>query len=233
MDNWLETKQFPTHFVSAAGVVYREDGKVLLIRSARRGWEFPGGVVEPGEGILDGLKREILEESGVTAEPVCLTSVYQNLARKKGYGPLEGMTLPTTVNMFFRCRWVSGEGTVTEESLERKPGYRYSLIVLNDMDSMLNLSDEEYATVFQCYLRDEFCIVACVGKNHFSKLVKLGLIKNEKWIQPEDYCVFYHRSKSGKMTSTFGLYTETDIENDFSMCMCLLQGFKSIVEAEK
>ena len=27
MDNWLETKQFPTHFVSAAGVVYREDGK--------------------------------------------------------------------------------------------------------------------------------------------------------------------------------------------------------------
>ena len=122
---------------------------------------------------------------------------------------------------------------VTEESLERKPGYRYSLIVLNDMDSMLNLSDEEYATVFQCYLRDEFCIVACVGKNHFSKLVKLGLIKNEKWIQPEDYCVFYHRSKSGKMTSTFGLYTETDIENDFSMCMCLLQGFKSIVEDEK
>ena len=118
MDNWLETKQFPTHFVSAAGVVYREDGKVLLIRSARRGWEFPGGVVEPGEAILDGLKREILEESGVTAEPVYLTSVYQNLARKKGYGPLEGMTLPTTVNLFFRCRWVRGEGTVTEESLE-------------------------------------------------------------------------------------------------------------------
>ena len=118
MDNWLETKQVPTHFVAAAGVVYREDGKVLLIRSARRGWEFPGGVVEQGEGILDGLKREILEESGVTAEPVYLTGIYQNIARKKGYGPLEGMTLPTTVNMFFRCRYVSGEGAVTEESLE-------------------------------------------------------------------------------------------------------------------
>ncbi len=118
MDNWLETKQFPVHFVAAAGVVYREDGKILLIRSARRGWEFPGGVVEQGESILDGLKREILEESGVTAEPVYLTGIYQNVARKKGYGPLEGMTLPTTVNMFFRCRYVSGEGTVTEESLE-------------------------------------------------------------------------------------------------------------------
>ena len=37
MDQWLETKQLPVHFVSAAGVVY-QDGKVLLIRSERRGW---------------------------------------------------------------------------------------------------------------------------------------------------------------------------------------------------
>ena len=67
MDNWLETKNLQVHFVSAAGVVFRE-GKVLMIRSERRGWEFPGGVVEQGEAILDGLKREILEESGITAE---------------------------------------------------------------------------------------------------------------------------------------------------------------------
>ena len=68
---WLRqnrTKQLPVHFVSAAGVVYK-DGKVLLIRSERRGWEFPGGIVEQGEALLDGLKREIFEESGVTAEP--------------------------------------------------------------------------------------------------------------------------------------------------------------------
>ena len=67
MDKWLETKQIPSHCVSAAGVVYK-DGKVLLIRSERRGWEIPGGIVEQGEAILDGLRREILEESGITAE---------------------------------------------------------------------------------------------------------------------------------------------------------------------
>ena len=101
MDNWLETKNLQVHFVSAAGVVFRE-GKVLMIRSERRGWEFPGGVVEQGEAILDGLKREILEESGITAEPECVTGIYQNIVKKKGYGPLEGMDLPTTVNMVFR-----------------------------------------------------------------------------------------------------------------------------------
>ncbi len=118
MDQWLETKQLPVHFVSAAGVVYRDDGRVLLIRSERRGWEYPGGLVEQGEAILDGLKREILEESGIVAEPEAVTGVYQNLALKKGFGPLEGMTLPTTVNLVFRCRYVSGDATVSEESLE-------------------------------------------------------------------------------------------------------------------
>ena len=67
MDKWLETKQLQVHFVSAAGLVYK-DGKVLLIRSERRGWEFPGGIVEQGEAILDGLKREIFEETGITVD---------------------------------------------------------------------------------------------------------------------------------------------------------------------
>lgn len=117
MDSWLETKKLPVHFVSAAGVVYK-DGKVLLMRSERRGWEFPGGIVEQGEALLDGLKREIMEECGIEAEPECITCIYQNLALKKGYGPLEGMDLPTTVNTVFRCRYTGGTESVTEESLE-------------------------------------------------------------------------------------------------------------------
>ena len=117
MDKWLETKELPLHFVSAAGVVYK-DGKVLLIRSVRRGWEFPGGVVERGEAILDGLKREILEESGIAAEPEAVTGIYQNLACRMGYGPLEGIVIPTTVNMIFRCRYVGGRETVSDACVE-------------------------------------------------------------------------------------------------------------------
>ena len=107
MDSWVETKQLPVHFVSAAGLVWK-DGKVLLIRSQRRGWEIPGGVVEQGEIILDGLKREIREESGVEAEPRRLGGIYQRLNLKPGFGPLEGMMIPTTVNLFFVCDYVAG-----------------------------------------------------------------------------------------------------------------------------
>lgn len=93
MDQWLETRNLPLHFISVAGLVYKEN-KVLLIKSENRGWEIPGGVVEQGEDILEGLKREIFEESGIVAEPEKLVGIYQRLNTKEGYGPLEGMVLP-------------------------------------------------------------------------------------------------------------------------------------------
>ena len=117
MDKWLETKQLPVHIVSAAGLVMKE-GRVLLIRSQRRGWEFPGGVMEQGETLLDCLKREIREESGIEAEPRCLAGIYQRLNLKPGFGPLEGMMIPPTVNLVFICDYVSGTPTPSDESLE-------------------------------------------------------------------------------------------------------------------
>lgn len=89
-----------------------KDGKVLLIKSIKKGWELPGGVVEQGEAVLDGLKREIFEESGVIAEPENMVGIYQRLSLKAGYGPLEGMVLSTTVNLTFICKYAGGKETV-------------------------------------------------------------------------------------------------------------------------
>lgn len=156
MDNWLSSNQFPVHFVSAAGVVFKEN-KVLLIRSDRRGWEFPGGIVEQGESVLDGLKREILEESGIVSEPVYLTGIYQNVAFKQGYGPLEGMKLPTSVNLVFRCRYVSGTETISDES--REVGWF--------------TPDEVLKMITQAYLKKEFeDAVEEKGKMHFDTFKK-------------------------------------------------------------
>ncbi|WP_046683537.1 NUDIX domain-containing protein, partial [Janthinobacterium sp. KBS0711] len=63
----------------AVGILMKPNGDVLLgQRPAGKPydgyWEFPGGKVEPGEAILDALKREFVEELGLhidSAEAWC------------------------------------------------------------------------------------------------------------------------------------------------------------------
>ncbi|MFJ4825420.1 NUDIX hydrolase [Streptomyces bacillaris] len=56
-------------------LVTDQEGRVLLLR--RRAddflgglWELPSGGVEPGEGLEDALRREVLEETGLTVTGV-------------------------------------------------------------------------------------------------------------------------------------------------------------------
>lgn len=63
----------------AVAILVKANGDVLLGQRPEGKpypgyWEFPGGKVEAGESILDALKREMLEELGVSilsAEPWC------------------------------------------------------------------------------------------------------------------------------------------------------------------
>ncbi|NUT34050.1 MAG: NUDIX domain-containing protein, partial [Hamadaea sp.] len=94
----------PRHSVSVTGVVVDDQERVLVIQRRDNGrWELPGGVLELEESIPDGMKREVLEETGVHVEPVRLTGVYKNI--KVG-----------VVALVFRARYVSGTPTTTDES---------------------------------------------------------------------------------------------------------------------
>ncbi len=91
------------HSVSVAAVVV-DDGRVLVVRRRDNGrWEPPGGVLELGESIPEGLRREVYEETGLTVEPDALTGVYKNLARG-------------IVALVFRCHATGGEVTVNDEA---------------------------------------------------------------------------------------------------------------------
>jgi ADP-ribose pyrophosphatase YjhB (NUDIX family) len=94
----------PRHSVSVAGVVVRDDGRVLVIQRRDNGhWEPPGGVLELDETFDEGVRREVAEETGVQVEVGQLTGVYKNLSRG-------------IVALVFRCRPAAGEATATDES---------------------------------------------------------------------------------------------------------------------
>ena len=96
----------PRHSVSAGGAVIRRDGRMLAIKRADNGeWVLPGGIVELDEDPRDTVRREVLEETGVTVETGQLTGVYKNM--RLG-----------VVSMVFRCSYLSGDPQPTEEATE-------------------------------------------------------------------------------------------------------------------
>lgn len=84
---------------SVAGVVIRE-GKVLLVRhtyGVRKGRLIvPGGYVNLEESPMDAVKREVLEETGVTVNPLGILGIRFN--QKDWY-------------VAFLAEYVSGEAT--------------------------------------------------------------------------------------------------------------------------
>ncbi|WP_067474773.1 NUDIX hydrolase [Nocardia amamiensis] len=96
----------PKHSVSVSGIVTDADNRVLVIRRADNGrWEAPGGVLELGESLEDGVRREVAEETGIRVRVDRLTGAYKNLA-----GGI--------VALVFRCTAQEGAAHPTDEAHE-------------------------------------------------------------------------------------------------------------------
>lgn len=105
---------FPTHIVSAGGIVEDESGNILLVKAHDDGWVYPGGIVEVGENLIDGLIREIKEESGIDAAVQHVVNVISNTEPHQWYD--RGIEVPTKVMFDFVCRPVGGEISISEET---------------------------------------------------------------------------------------------------------------------
>ena len=101
-----QAAQWPRHIVAVAGAVFDAVGRMLLVRSGWRGWEFPGGQVEQGEDLLTALAREVGEESGCRVLVGRLLGVYSNV------GP------PYIVQFLVRCAYIGGDLAPSAETPE-------------------------------------------------------------------------------------------------------------------
>jgi 8-oxo-dGTP diphosphatase len=62
---------YATHYIGAGGVVLNDRGELLVVwekahrQTGRRYYKLPGGALHQGEHIVDGVMREIHEETGI------------------------------------------------------------------------------------------------------------------------------------------------------------------------
>ncbi len=80
----------PKQRVNVRAIIYR-DGKLLVVQhkmadgSASEYYAAPGGGLDPHESLTDGVKREVMEETGIRAEIGKLLFVQQFYSRREGY----------------------------------------------------------------------------------------------------------------------------------------------------
>ena len=69
------------------GAIILKRNCVLLVKRAKsplKGyWSLPGGALEIGEQLQEGIRREVLEETGLVVEPLRVVTIFERIMRDR------------------------------------------------------------------------------------------------------------------------------------------------------
>ncbi len=105
--------------VAAVGVVCLRGDEVLLIRRGKAplegDWSLPGGRIEFGETAVDAARRELLEETGVSARIGPLLDVVDAI-----FGDAHDRYASHHVLIDFAAIWLGGEPEAGDDAREAR-----------------------------------------------------------------------------------------------------------------
>jgi 8-oxo-dGTP diphosphatase len=124
-------REYPDRpIVGVGGVVIAGDRTLLIRRGSaplQGQWSIPGGMLELGESIVEGVRRELAEETGLDVRVLGLIEVFERIIPGEG-----GRTRYHFVILDYLCEMISGEAKaasdVTDVAWAREQDLdRYSL----------------------------------------------------------------------------------------------------------
>jgi len=111
--------------IGVGGVVIRE-GRALLIRRGseplKGEWSIPGGMLEVGETIAEGVARELLEETGLSVRVLDLIEVFERIFHESE------ANLPPVTNAPARAAAVADAGPPGDAENSQRPLYHFVIL---------------------------------------------------------------------------------------------------------
>jgi ADP-ribose pyrophosphatase YjhB (NUDIX family) len=111
------SRLYPAQPVVGVGAVILRQGRVLIVRRAnpplQGEWSIPGGALELGEKLCDGIAREVYEETGLEVEVGPVLDVIDSI-----FPDAEGRTQYHYVLVDYLCRVRSGNAMAASDASE-------------------------------------------------------------------------------------------------------------------
>jgi ADP-ribose pyrophosphatase YjhB (NUDIX family) len=103
----VNSREYPIRPIVGVGALIIEGDRVLLIKRGQaplKGeWSLPGGALELGETLEEGIRREVLEETGLIIETIGVVEVVDRISRDA-----DGRVQYHYVLVDYLCRVVGG-----------------------------------------------------------------------------------------------------------------------------
>lgn len=136
-----DDRRYPRRPILGIGALIFKGKRILLAQRGKQPlagwWSLPGGVLETGESLTDGIRREVREETGLDVKPLEIATVFERIIPDS-----EGRTEYHYVLIDYVCRVVGGTAEaatdvsalawVKEEELERYPLTEGTLPVIRE-----------------------------------------------------------------------------------------------------
>ena len=103
-----DSRRYPSRPFLGVGALIFDDEKLLIVERAgepfKGYWSLPGGIVECGEKLEQGIRREVLEETGLEVEALSVFEIFERII-PDGEGRIEYHY----VLIDYLCRVTGGE----------------------------------------------------------------------------------------------------------------------------
>jgi 8-oxo-dGTP diphosphatase len=85
MSGLFDNRRYPQRPILGVGALIFDEDKILLVERGNEPlkgyWSLPGGVLETGETLEEGIVREVREETGLEVKPLQVLEIFERIVR--------------------------------------------------------------------------------------------------------------------------------------------------------